>query len=135
MDMYTPPLARAVTLGIDVMVQSVYMGERPTPEGVLHIHRYEVLIRNTTERDVQLLWRRWRIADLAEELQVVEGRGVIGVEPVIRAGTGYNYVSGAVLKSPLGTMQGRYGFVDLARDERFEVAIPCFHLEVPWVWN
>jgi len=133
--MYTPPLARAITSGIDVLVQSAYVGERPDPEGALHVHRYEVLIRNTTEHDVQLLARRWRIADLGEPLQLVEGRGVIGEEPIIRSGTGYGYVSGAAIHSPLGCMTGMYWFLDLERNERFWVAIPPFQLEVPWVWN
>jgi ApaG protein len=133
--MYTPPLARAVTSGIDVMVQSAFVGERPTENGVLYLHRYEVLIRNTTERDVQLLARKWQIADLGQPVEKVEGRGVIGVEPVIRAHSGYSYVSGAALRSPLGAMEGMYWFADLARKERFWVAIPQFQLEVPWVWN
>ena len=133
--MYTPPLARAITAGIDVMVQSAFVGERPTEHGVMYLHRYEVLIRNTTDQAVQLLSRKWRIADLGQPLQEVEGRGVIGVEPVIRAHSGYSYVSGCALRSPLGTMAGRYWFEDLARNERFWVAIPQFQLEVPWVWN
>ena len=117
------------------MVQSAFVGQRPTEHGVLYLHRYEVLIRNTTDRDVQLLARKWRIADLGRPVEEVEGRGVIGVEPVIAAQSAYSYVSGAALHSPLGTMTGMYWFVDLARKERFWVAIPQFQLEVPWVWN
>jgi ApaG protein len=133
--MYTSPISRATTHGIEVMVHPSYMGERQSEQGSLHLHRYEVLIRNTTSRDVQLLARRWRIQDLCEPIQQVEGRGVIGVEPIIRAGNSYSYASGTALTSPLGAMSGLYWLVDLERNERFWVAIPEFRLESPWIWN
>lgn len=117
------------------MVQPAYVGERPEGNSSLHLHRYEVLIRNTTDRDVQLLARRWRIEDPGEIVQEVHGRGVVGAEPVIEAGKGYSYVSGAAVRAQVGRMHGMYLFLDLERGERFWVAIPAFQLEVPWAWN
>jgi ApaG protein len=127
--------ARAITSGIDVLVQPSFIGERPSETGSIFLHRYEVLIRNTTDRDVQLLARRWRITDLCQPDQLVQGRGVIGAEPVIAANSSYHYASGAALKSLVGAMQGMYWMADLERGERFWVAIPKFQLEAPWIRN
>ena len=60
----------------------------------------------------------------------VRGPGVVGEQPRICPGEAYSYTSGAVLKTPVGAMEGGYEFV---RDDQtpFEVPIPAFSLSVP----
>ena len=35
-------------------------------------------------------------------------KGVIGEQPILEPGASYQYSSGAVLKTEMGTMEGRY---------------------------
>ena len=60
---------------------------------------------------------------------MVEGEGVVGEQPVIRAGGVHEYRSFCVLKSPSEHMEGEYRFV---RDDgtRFAARIPRFVLEI-----
>jgi ApaG protein len=64
----------------------------------------------------------------------VRGPGVVGEQPVLRPGEGFEYSSGCVLSAPHGTMHGTYEMVDEA-GERFEVAIPAFALAMPHSLN
>jgi ApaG protein len=77
-----------------------------------------------------LLSRRWLTTDANDKVQEVEGDGVVGEQPRLRPGEGFEYTSGAVLETDLGTMEGSYTMV--ADDgTRFEVPIPAFTLTVP----
>ena len=60
----------------------------------------------------------------------VHGDGVVGEQPFINPGESYTYSSGAVLKTEMGTMEGRYFMLSNNQDE-LEVAIPKFVLSVP----
>jgi len=65
-------------------------------------------------------------------VQEVRGAGVVGEQPWLRPGEDFEYTSGAVLETALGTMHGSYQMV--ADDgTRFEAAIPEFTLSVPRV--
>jgi len=54
---------------------------------------------------------------------------VIGEQPIIQPGQSYQYTSGAVLETEIGTMEGRYFM--LSSNQEFEVPIPRFVLSVP----
>jgi ApaG protein len=77
----------------------------------------------------QLLNRHWIITDGRGDVQEVEGPGVIGQQPWLGPGEQFTYSSGAVLKTPVGTMQGSYEF-RTDSDERFDVPIEIFSLRV-----
>lgn len=64
----------------------------------------------------------------------VQGPGVIGEQPHIYPGESFNYTSGAVLDTPVGTMQGYYEMQQKDGDH-FEAAISVFSLAVPNVVN
>ena len=51
-------------------------------------------------------------------------------QPHIAPGNDYQYTSGAVIETPLGTMEGHYEMVD-EQGNAFRVAIPVFRLAVP----
>ena len=63
-------------------------------------------------------------------IREVRGDGVVGEQPHMRPGEGYEYTSGAVLETAVGTMHGSYQMV--AEDgTRFDAEIPEFVLSIP----
>ncbi len=54
-------------------------------------------------------------------------KGVVGEQPHIPAGGEYQYTSGAVIETPLGTMQGHYEMIDID-GAPFRIEIPVFRL-------
>lgn len=50
---------------------------------------------------------------------------MVGVQPRIAPGEEYQYTSGAVIETPLGTMQGHYEMID-ENGDAFTIDIPCF---------
>ncbi|MGC6563761.1 ApaG domain, partial [Escherichia coli] len=50
------------------------------------------------------------------------------------AGSRYRYTSGAVLETPMGTMEGHYEMID-AQGRLFQIDIPVFRLAIPTLIN
>ena len=95
-----------------VQVQSVYIESQSAPELERYVFAYTVTIRNLGRTPVQLLGRYWLITNGNGRETEVQGEGIVGVQPHIDAGDEYQYTSGAVLETPLGTMQGHYEMID-----------------------
>jgi ApaG protein len=113
-----------------VQVQSVYIESQSLPDEERYVFAYTVTIRNLGRTQVQLLGRYWLITNGHGRETEVQGEGVVGVQPHIAPGDEYQYTSGAVLETPLGTMKGHYEMVDI--DGRpFSIDIPVFRLFVP----
>lgn len=112
-----------------VQVQSVYIEAQSSPEQERFVFSYTVTIRNLGRTAVQLLGRYWLITNGNGRETQVQGEGVIGVQPLIEPGSEYQYTSGAIIETPLGTMEGHYEMVD-AQGNDFRVAIPVFRLAV-----
>jgi Uncharacterized protein affecting Mg2+/Co2+ transport len=113
-----------------VQVQSVYIEAQSSPEDERYVFAYTVTIRNLGRGSVQLLGRYWLITNAHGRETEVQGEGVVGVQPHIAPGGEYQYTSGAVLETPLGTMQGHYDMID-AEGNAFSIDIPVFRLAVP----
>jgi ApaG protein len=78
----------------------------------------------------RLLTRHWVITDANGKIEEVNGEGVVGEQPWMRPGDDFEYTSGAVLETAVGTMHGSYQMV--ADDgTRFEAPIPAFTLSIP----
>lgn len=124
-----------ITNQIRVSVEPTYLESQSSPLDHEYVWAYQVRIENTGDRTVQLKTRRWRIIDAAGRIFTVEGKGVVGEEPVLAPGDSFEYVSGTPLATPSGMMQGSYGM--LAGDEAtgghelFEATIPTFSLDSP----
>ncbi|MDU2479099.1 MAG: ApaG domain [Klebsiella sp.] len=73
---------------------------------------------------VQLLGRYWLITNGHGRETEVQGEGVVGEQPHIPAGGEYQYTSGAVIETPLGTMQGHYEMIDID-GAPFRIEIPA----------
>lgn len=117
------------TARVHVHVQSLYVKSQSSPDDERYVFAYTVTIRNMGRSSVQLLGRYWLITNGNGRETEVQGEGVIGEQPHIAPGGEYQYTSGAVLETSMGTMQGHYVMVDEQGDE-FHVDIPVFRLAI-----
>ncbi|MEY6432539.1 Co2+/Mg2+ efflux protein ApaG [Thioalkalicoccus limnaeus] len=115
---------------IKVSVRSDYLSEQSLPAADRYAFAYTVTIENLGRQAARLLDRHWVITDGHGRVQEVRGEGVVGEQPRIAPGESYRYTSGAVIATPVGSMQGSYGMI--ADDgTRFEAPIPPFLLGHP----
>ena len=115
-----------------VKVKTAYIPEQSDPESERYVFAYTVTIRNEGSLPAKLLTRHWIITNADGKTQEVRGDGVVGEQPYLRPGEGFEYTSGTMLETPVGSMQGSYQMV--AEDgTRFEAPIPEFTLSVPRV--
>jgi ApaG protein len=119
---------RAVTRNIEVQVTPRFVADRSSPDNNYFFWAYTIAITNHGRETVQLKTRHWRITDAHGRLQEVRGAGVVGEEPMLKAGESYEYTSGVPLQTPSGIMVGTYGMVSAA-GERFDIDIPAFSLD------
>lgn len=116
---------------IQIYVRSEYIRAQSSPEDERYFFSYTIEINNLGDDDVKLLSRRWEVCDAQGGLQLIEGAGVVGEQPVIRAGGSFSYTSCALLKTPIGSMEGSYRFVVLETNHTFIAPIPAFRLADP----
>ena len=115
---------------IDIEVETHYIEEQSEPRDGRYVFAYTITIHNPGDTGARLLRRHWTITDGENHVEEVRGDGVVGEQPHLDPGEKYQYTSGAVLKTPVGTMQGEYEFVTddglsfLAPIERFTLSIP-----------
>lgn len=120
----------AITDGITVRVAVNFLPEQSRVELGKWFWVYHIRIENDSDQTVQLLTRHWRITDARGMVNLVEGEGVVGEQPVLSPGQSHDYVSGCPLTTPNGSMEGHYTFVRQS-GEKFEVKIPFFPLAAP----
>ena len=114
----------------DIDVATRYLDDQSEPEQDRYVFAYTINIRNRGSVAARLMARRWLITDGNGKVQEVEGEGVVGEQPWLRPGEGFEYTSGAVLETSRGMMEGSYAM--LADDgTRFDAPIPAFTLAVP----
>ena len=119
---------------IEVTVRCEYRADSSDPAASRYAFAYHITISNRSAEHAQLISRHWIITDGNERRQEVRGLGVVGVQPRIPPGESYQYTSGAMLETAVGTMEGSYRMV---RDDgrEFSVPIPAFRLAVPHAVN
>lgn len=115
---------------IDIRVDTRYLADQSAPEEDRFVFAYTIKIRNAGAGAAQLVRRHWVITDANGRVQEVRGDGVVGEQPWLQPGEDFEYTSGAVLETSVGTMQGSY---ELVGDDGtvFEAPIPMFTLSVP----
>ncbi len=114
----------------DIAVDTCFLAEQSAPDEGRYVFAYTIQIRNEGKVPARLLGRHWLITDANGHVQEVVGEGVVGEQPWLRPGEGFQYTSGAVLETDIGTMRGSY---DVLADDgtRFAAPIPPFTLSVP----
>lgn len=115
---------------IKVEVETAYIAEQSSPQDNRYVFAYTVTIRNEGEIPAKLLTRHWIITDANAKVQEVRGDGVVGEQPYLRPGEGFQYTSGTMLETPVGSMRGSYQMIDDDGKE-FDAEIPAFTLSVP----
>lgn len=121
-------------LKFEIDVDCRYLEDQSKPEDEQFVFAYTVSIRNRSVVGAQLMRRHWIITDANGKEQEVKGDGVIGEQPYIDSGESYQYTSGAILKTPLGSMHGSYEMVTDTGDT-FNAPIPLFSLAKPGILN
>ena len=119
---------------VPVEVETCYIAPQSDPTAQRYVFAYTITIRNLSSDTVQLLSRYWLITDANGKQTEVEGEGVVGEQPTLAPGSSYRYTSGAVLDTPVGTMQGHYQMIT-STQQRFNAAIPLFRLAMPNILN
>ena len=120
-----------ITRGIRVKVDPHYLEDESDPDDSRFVWAYTVRIENASDDVVRLKSRHWIITNAEGRSEEVIGEGVVGEQPVIRPGEGFEYTSGAPLGTPTGLMVGSYS-METALGEKFDVGIPAFSLDSPY---
>jgi len=123
-------MTRKIPYTIDVQVQTRFVADQSKPHDNRFVFAYTVTLHNAGAVPARLLTRHWIITDANGKVEEVRGEGVVGEQPWMRPGDRYQYSSGAVLDTAVGTMQGSYQM--LADDgTHFDAPIPPFTLSIP----
>lgn len=127
-------MSNAVTEGIKVSVQSVYVPDQSSPRQKRYVFAYTVRIENQGGAPAQLRSRHWIITDGNGRIEEVRGPGVVGQQPLLGPGEHFEYTSGCVLETARGHMKGTY---QMFRPDgsTFEAAIAPFELSLPQTLN
>jgi ApaG protein len=128
--MVAEPTSSAVTQGMRVRVQSQYLPDQSSPRDDRYVFAYTITISNESTYTAQLRTRHWIITDGRGGVEEVKGDGVVGEQPRLSPGQSFQYTSGCVLTTPIGTMHGTYRFW---RDDGtyFDATIAPFSLAAP----
>ena len=113
-----------------VEVATRYLESDSNPDENRFVFTYTVTILNKSDIPARLLTRHWVITHGNGKLQEVRGDGVVGKQPRIKPGEGYQYNSHTILETPTGTMGGSYQMVTDDGAE-FNASIPEFLLSIP----
>ena len=90
---------------IQVIVGTQYIEAESNPEANRFVFAYSISIENKGEIAAKLLSRHWIITDANNRVQEVKGKGVIGEQPYLRPGESFEYTSGTMMETPVGSMK------------------------------
>ncbi len=118
--------------GIIIQTQVKYLPDQSDENADRFVFSYTISITNSGSVAARLVSRHWVITDAYNHVQEVKGQGVVGEQPMLQHNQSFEYTSGTVLATQVGTMSGSY---QMRGDdgEDFEVEIPEFVLSVPRV--
>ena len=117
---------------IQIKIQSAYIAEQSDPAIFRYVFSYTVTLSHQGGVPAKLLRRHWIITDGENKVQEVKGEGVVGEQPHLKPGQQFEYTSGTMIATPVGTMRGSYHMVTDEGDV-FDVLIPEFVLSMPRV--
>jgi len=115
---------------IQIEVETAFVPSQSDPGNNRFVFAYTVTITNTGTTTAQLLTRHWVITDANNKTQEVRGEGVIGEQPTLRPGASFQYTSGTIIETPVGTMGGSYQ-MQAEDGTSFDAPIPAFTLSMP----
>ncbi len=113
---------------IDVLTE--YIDSQSDPDERRYAFSYTITILNEGVVSAKLISRHWIITDSNGKVQEVRGKGVVGEQPLLEPGQGFRYSSGAIIETPVGTMQGSYK-MQAEDGVEFDAPIAAFRLAKP----
>ena len=117
---------------VNIAARVSYLPEQSDEADNRYVFAYTITITNAGHAAVKLVSRHWVITDARNHVQEVRGLGVVGEQPSLKPNQSFEYTSGTVLATQVGTMTGSYHMV--AEDgTEFDAPIPQFVLSVPRV--
>lgn len=128
--MNTEPDNNSDLFNIQVDVDTLYVEADSDPDKNRFVFAYTITIRNVGNSAAKLLTRHWVIRDANGKVQEVQGEGVVGEQPHLKPGEGFQYTSGTMLETSMGTMGGSYMLVGDDGTE-FKAPIEDFLLSTP----
>jgi ApaG protein len=123
------------TNDIVVTVKPQYDGDTKDYGKIKFVFTYNITIQNTSPNAVKLISRKWIIFDSIGSKHMVQGDGVVGLQPEILPNEFFEYTSWCPLDSNAGYMVGSFKMKNLDTLEEFEINIPKFNLMADWVQN
>ena len=117
---------------IKVEVRTAYLEAQSAPETNRYVFAYTITITNTGLIPAKLMTRHWVITDANHKVQEVRGEGVVGEQPFLVPGMSFEYTSGTMIETPVGSMHGSYQMVT-EDGTWFDAEIPAFTLSMPRV--
>jgi len=123
-------MSESDTRPIEIGVETRYVEEQSDPDSDRYVFAYTITISNTGAEPAKLLNRHWVITDANGKVQEVRGQGVVGEQPHLEPGEQFQYTSGTVIETPVGTMEGEYEMVT-DRGDAFVAPIGRFTLSIP----
>jgi len=124
-----------ITRGIKISVSTNFEGTYFKNYRIQFAFSYEITIENQGKDSVQLNTRHWEIYDSLNDIETVDGEGVIGKKPVLKPGEKHTYSSGYLLASPFGAMRGYFNMINFTTTRTFRVIVPTFRLSAPFAIN
>ena len=128
-------MVQQVTNGIKISVKTKFEGNRYQNYRMYFSFSYSITIENQSNDSVQLISRHWNIFDSLNNLEIIEGEGVVGKKPILAPKKSYTYSSYGNLTSPIGSMKGFFNMINFTTTKNFRVYIPSFQLTVPAILN
>jgi len=127
-----PRMEKIAPHSIDIQVKVHYLPEQSDEANNRFVFSYTVTITNLGSEPARLVSRHWIITDAESHVQEVQGQGVIGEQPLLKPNQSFEYTSGTVLTTQVGTMRGSYR-MQTNDGKQFDAEIPQFVLSVPRV--
>ncbi|MCG6933141.1 MAG: Co2+/Mg2+ efflux protein ApaG [Gallionella sp.] len=118
--------------GVVIQTQVNYLPDQSDESGNRFVFSYTITITNLGQSSAKLISRHWIITDANNHVQEVRGQGVVGEQPLLKPNQSFEYTSGTVLTTQVGTMRGSYQ-MQADDGKQFDVEIPQFVLSVPRV--
>ena len=128
-------MIQQITKGIKISVSTNFEGRHFQSSQLFYFFSYSITIENQSNDTVQLTSRHWNIYDSLNDIEVVEGEGVVGKKPVLKPKEIHTYTSNCLLRSPAGSMNGFFNMMNHTTSKKFIVQIPTFQLMVPATFN
>lgn len=112
---------------VKVKVHAEFLPECSAPDEEQYVFACTISIKNNSNEVTRLLHRHWFITDANGQMQEVFGESISGEQPEIEPGDSYEYTSGIMLPTPIGSIEGSY-HIELDNGQQFFAPVKSFPL-------